>query len=107
MNAGIGKDKTVPEHRQWANQLYAVYARGREARLMAAIVGESGLAEPDRRAMVFAQRFETKFVGRADAAGRSSRRSPKGWRLLETLPREDLPRICAATWASRTGDRTE
>ena len=44
MNAGIGKGRTVREHREWADQLYAIYARGREARLMAAIVGESGLA---------------------------------------------------------------
>src|SRR5512138_1489125 len=42
MSAGIGA-QTVPEHRRWADQLYAIYAQGREARLTAAIVGESGL----------------------------------------------------------------
>ncbi len=39
MNAGIGAGRTVPEHRRWVDQLYAVYAKGREARLMVAIVG--------------------------------------------------------------------
>src|SRR5512139_2679355 len=43
MNAGIGKDRTRAGHRDWADQLYALYARGREARLMSAIVGEAGL----------------------------------------------------------------
>ena len=60
MNAGIGTARRVPEHREWADQLYAVYARGREARLMAAIVGESGLPAADRRALEFADRFETR-----------------------------------------------
>jgi hypothetical protein len=27
----------------------------------------------------------------------------EGWRLLDTLPREDLHRIGAATWARRAG----
>ena len=31
MGAGIGAGRTTPEHRQWADQLYACYARGRDA----------------------------------------------------------------------------
>jgi V/A-type H+-transporting ATPase subunit B len=100
MNAGIGADHTVPEHREWANQLYASYARGREARLMAAIVGEAGLAEADRRALSFADRFEREFIHQ------QSRRTiaetlEAGWRLLESLPRDDLLRIREATWTAR------
>src|SRR5512142_3080736 len=37
MNAGIGQGRTAPWHRAWADQIYALYARGREARLMSAI----------------------------------------------------------------------
>ena len=44
MSAGIGAGKTRAEHREWSDQLYAVYARGREARTMAAIVGAAGTA---------------------------------------------------------------
>ena len=58
MNAGIGEGRTVAAHREWADQLYAVYARGREAKLMAAIVGSEGLAPGDRRALDFVDAFE-------------------------------------------------
>jgi len=102
MNAGIGAGKTVPEHREWADQLYAVYTRGREARTMAAIVGEAGLSPADRRALAFADRFEREFV--AQGAGRRTIAATMdaGWRLLETLPRDDLLRMSDATWAART-----
>jgi V/A-type H+-transporting ATPase subunit B len=105
MQAGIGKGKTTPEHREWANQLYAVYTRGREARLMAAIVGEAGLAPADRRALAFAERFETEFVGQGDARRSIGETVELGWRLLERLPREDLLRLSDATWAARPGAR--
>jgi V/A-type H+-transporting ATPase subunit B len=103
MNAGIGKGRTVPEHREWADQLYAVYTRGREARLMAAIVGEAGLAEPDRRALLFARQFEDEFVRQAGRRRTLTETLAEGWRLLETLPHEDLTRISDATWATRGG----
>jgi V/A-type H+-transporting ATPase subunit B len=103
MNAGIGREKTVPEHRQWADQLYAVYTRGRDARLMAAIVGEGGLAEADRRALGFADRFEREFVQQGVARRTLVETIAAGWRLLESLPREDLTRISEATWAARSG----
>jgi V/A-type H+-transporting ATPase subunit B len=100
MNAGIGRGRTVPEHREWADQLYASYSRGREARLMAAIVGEAGLGEADRRALGFADRFEREFVGQTGRRG-ISETFAAGWRLLETLPRDDLLRVSDATLASR------
>jgi V/A-type H+-transporting ATPase subunit B len=98
MNAGIGADRTVGEHREWANQLYASYSQGREARLMASVVGEAGLSDADRRALAFADRFEGEFVGQE---GRRSLTETiaAGWRLLETLPRDDLLRLGEATWA--------
>ena len=107
MNAGIGAGETVAEHREWADQLYAIYAQGREARLMAAIVGETGLTAADRRALAFAERFELEFIGQ-----RAQRRSlPEtieiGWRLLDTLDRADLLRIKDATWAARQQVRKE
>jgi V/A-type H+-transporting ATPase subunit B len=103
MNAGIGAGKTVREHRRWADQLYALYARGRDARLMASIVGEAGLGEADRRAREFAARFERELI----AQGRTRRDIAEtiaiGWRLLESLPRDDLERIDDETWAHRPG----
>ncbi len=101
MNAGIGTGRTVPEHRQWADQLYALYAAGREARLTAAIVGEAGLTDPDRRALSFADRFERELVGQGAIRREIGDTIEIGWRLLEGLPREDLGRIGDAQWEAR------
>lgn len=101
MNRGIGRDRTVPEHREWANQLYATYARGREARLTAAIVGEAGLHDADRRALEFAQKFEDGFIGQGQERRTIAQTVEAGWRLLEALPRDELGRISADTWAAR------
>ncbi len=99
MNAGTGPGHTVPEHREWANQLYASYTQGRDARLMAAVVGEAGLSDADRRALAFADRFESEFLHQ------EARRSlgdtvSAGWALLDGLPRDDLLRIGDATWTA-------
>ncbi|MGB5267319.1 MAG: V-type ATP synthase subunit B, partial [Polyangiales bacterium] len=103
MNAGIGEGRTVPEHREWANQLYAVYARGREAKLMAAIVGSEGLAPGDRRALDFVDAFETQLINQSGVRRSLAETMRVGWSLLETLPRDELSRISDAVWASRPG----
>jgi V/A-type H+-transporting ATPase subunit B len=102
MGSAIGTG-TVPEHRIWADQLYAVYARGREARLTAAIVGESGLPPADRRAIGFAERFEREFVHQGAGRRTLPETIAVGWRLLESLPREDLTKIPDRLWKERTG----
>ena len=101
MNAGIGRGRTVAEHREWADQLYAIYARGREARQMAAIVGEAGLAPADRRAMTFAEQFEQQLISQGEARRPLAETIDIGWRLLDTLPREDLLRLSEETWNAR------
>jgi V/A-type H+-transporting ATPase subunit B len=101
MSAGIGAGKTRAEHREWSDQLYATYARGREARLMAAIVGAAGLSDADRRALDFAERFEREFVGQGRERRTMQETFEVGWRLLEALPHEDLLRISERTWQAR------
>ena len=105
MGSGIGKDRTRPEHREWSDQLYAVYARGREARTMAAIVGESGLPAADHRALTFSDAFEKEFIGQPSGRRTMSETFECGWRLLETLPREELSRLSPAAWAARDAAR--
>jgi len=93
MNAGIGKGRTAAEHRRWADQLYAIYARGREARMMVAIVGEAGLTPPDRRALAFADAFERELVGQGASRRSIAQTIEIGWRLLDAMPREDLLKL--------------
>ena len=100
MNAGIGEGRTVPEHRRWADQLYALYARGRDARSMAAILGEAGLAPADRRALAFAERFEREMVGQGAERRDLATTIETGWRLLDALPDDDLTRLDDAARAA-------
>ena len=106
MNAGIGEGRTVPAHREWADQLYAVYARGREAKLMAAIVGSEGLAPGDRRALDFVDAFEGQLINQSRTRRSILDTMQIGWSLLETLPRDELTRISDATWESRSDGGT-
>lgn len=103
MNAGIGTGKTVREHRRWADQLYALYARGRDARLMAAIVGDAGLGDADRRAREFANRLERELIAQGRGRRDLAETIAIGWRLLESLPRDELERIDDETWRGRPG----
>jgi V/A-type H+-transporting ATPase subunit B len=101
MNAGIGAGRTAASHRRWSDQLYALYARGRDARMMAAIVGDAGLGDADRRARDFADRFERELVAQGRTRRSITETLAVGWKLLETLPRGDLERIDDETWAQR------
>jgi V/A-type H+-transporting ATPase subunit B len=107
MNAGIGAAHTVPEHRRWADQLYSVYARGREARLMVAIVGEAGLSPADRRALAFAERFERTFVGQGSGRRSLAETMETGWQLLDSLPADDLLKLTPELLAGRERQRRD
>jgi V/A-type H+-transporting ATPase subunit B len=106
MNAGIGERSTFRDHREWSDQLYACYARGREARGMAAIVGAAGLLDVDRRALEFADTFEREFINQGPHRRTLEETVAVGWRLLERLPREDLNRLSDRAWQSRPRDGT-
>ena len=105
MGGGIGKGRTRAEHREWSDQLYATYARGRETRTMAAIVGASGLPPADQRALAFAETFEQKFIGQPGGRRTLDETFEAGWSLLETLPRDDLLRIRDETWQARASKK--
>jgi V/A-type H+-transporting ATPase subunit B len=107
MNAGIGRTRTVPEHRKWADQLYATYARGREARQMVAIVGEAALSPGDRRALAFAEEFERTFIGQGHGRRGIAETIELGWTLLDRLPADDLLKLNADLLAPRERQRRE
>lgn len=93
MNLGIGPGKTREDHRSLADQLYALYAQGRDTRRLAAIVGEEGLSESDRQFLRLAQDFEQKFVNQGDCNRTIEETLNLGWTFLRYLPKDRLTRV--------------
>ena len=91
---GIGKDKTREDHADVLNQLYAAYARGKEAKELAAILGEAALTDIDKLFAAFADEFENRFVNQGEYEDRSIETTLNlGWELMAMLPRAELKRI--------------
>jgi V/A-type H+-transporting ATPase subunit B len=103
MNAGIGEDKTRPDHRQLADQLYAFYAQGRDLRRLVAIIGETALSDNDRRYLAFADDFEKRFIHQGGSARSIDETLDLAWDLLEPFTAGELKRIHAATIAAHRG----
>jgi V/A-type H+-transporting ATPase subunit B len=93
MNAGIGADKTRADHRAVADQLYALYAQGRDLRRLVAIIGEAALSAEDRRVLNFAERFEQTFVGQGLVNRSMEDTLTLAWELLADIPAQHLKRI--------------
>ncbi len=93
MNMGIGPGRTRPDHRQLADQLYAFYAQGREARRLEAIVGSEGLTERDQEMLEFSERFEKEFVRQGGDERSLSETLDLGWKLLGMFPSDRLTRV--------------
>ncbi|HWR61105.1 MAG TPA: V-type ATP synthase subunit B [Clostridia bacterium] len=91
---GIGKDKTREDHADTMNQLFASYARGKEAKELAVILGEGALSDTDKLFARFADEFEKRYVSQGDNEDRSIEETLTiGWELLSILPRVELKRI--------------
>jgi V/A-type H+-transporting ATPase subunit B len=76
------------------NQLYAAYARGKEAKELAAILGEAALSEADKKFSRFADQFEGRYVSQGEEEDRSIEETLQlGWELLALLPRPELKRV--------------
>lgn len=91
---GIGAGKTREDHAGVLNQLFAAYARGKEAKELAVILGEAALSDADKKFAHFANEFEDKFVRQAADEDRTiSQTLDLGWKLLSILPRNELKRV--------------
>jgi len=99
MKDGTGGRYTHPDHPALASQLYAAYARAVQARVLASVVGEEGLAATDRRYLAFGQAFENDLV-RQSAPRTLEESMAIGWRLLAGLPRSELARLSNAQIAA-------
>nr|WP_122011959.1 V-type ATP synthase subunit B [Maliibacterium massiliense] len=91
---GIGEGKTRKDHADTMNQLFAAYARGKEAKELAVILGESALSDVDKLYAQFADAFEEQYVSQGYDTNRSIEETLDiGWELLRMLPRAELKRI--------------
>ena len=91
---GIGAGKTREDHADTMNQLFAAYARGKESKELAAILGDAALSEVDRLYAKFAEAFEKQYIAQGFEKNRSIVDTlDLGWRLMRILPQSVLKRI--------------
>ena len=91
---GIGAGKTREDHADTMNQLFTAYARGKESKELAAILGEAALSDTDKLYAKFAEEFEKRYVSQGFTVNRSIEETlDLGWELLRILPRSELKRI--------------
>ncbi len=91
---GIGDGKTRGDHADTMNQLFAAYARGKEAKELMVILGEAALTDIDKKYAAFADAFEKQYVSQGYNTDRSIEETLTiGWDLLRMLPRSELKRI--------------
>ena len=91
---GIGEGKTREDHSNTMNQLFAAYARGKDAKELMTILGEAALSDIDLIYAKFADEFEKRYVSQGYTTDRSIEETLDiGWELLRMLPRSELKRI--------------
>ena len=91
---GIGKGKTREVHADTMNQLFAAYARGKEAKELSQILGDAALSETDKFYAAFADEFENRYVSQGYETDRTIEETlTLGWELLSMLPKAELKRI--------------
>ena len=91
---GIGEGKTRKDHSNTMNQLFSAYARGKDAKELMVILGESALTDIDKLYAKFADEFEKKYVSQGYNTDRDIETTLDiGWELLRILPRSELKRI--------------
>lgn len=94
MKDGIGEGFTRADHAPLSNQLFASYAKVIDARSLASVIGEEELSDTDKKYIEFGRQFENTFVNQGFTENRSIDQSlDLGWKLLSTLPREELDRV--------------
>jgi len=91
---GIGDGKTRKDHADTMNQLFAAYARGKEAKELSVILGEAALSDVDKLYAKFSDEFEKTYISQGFDTDRSIDETLDiGWELLRILPRSELKRI--------------
>lgn len=93
-NKGIGVGKTREDHADNMNQLFAAYAKGKQAKELSTILGDSALTAVDRLYAKFSDEFEEKYINQSFTVNRSIEETlDLGWKLLTILPRAEMKRV--------------
>lgn len=91
---GIGAGKTREDHADVLNQLFACYARGKEAKELAVILGDAALTDIDKLYVKFSDGYEQEFVRQSEYEDRTIAQTLDiGWKLMSILPDAELKRI--------------
>ncbi len=94
MKDGIGEGFTRADHASVSNQLFACYNKVQEARSLASVIGEEELSPTDKQLLAFGRMFDEQYINQGADENRSIDQTlDLGWRLLSTLPREELDRV--------------
>ncbi len=102
---GIGEGKTRDDHSGVMNQLFSSYARGKEAKELMLVLGESALTPTERLYSKFADEFEKRYINQGFYENRSIEETLDiGWRLLEIFPKSELKRIKPKILAKYRGE---
>lgn len=85
---------TREDHDKVASQLFASYARGKQAKELMIVLGEEALSEADKKYAEFADAFEEKFVQQGEAEERTLEETLTiAWQLFTILPVSELKRV--------------
>lgn len=91
---GTGEGKTRRDHAATMNQIYAAYSDGKAAKELSIVLGESALSDIDKKFARFADLFEKEYVNQGFDTNRTIEETLDiGWKLLATLPKQELSRI--------------
>jgi len=108
MKDGIGAGRTREDHAEVAAQLFSAYARVREVRNLATIIGESALSTVDRTYLAFGGTFEREFLAQRPTETRSLHATlDLAWAALSRLPADELHRISEAQLRARYRGKLE
>jgi len=94
MKDGIGPGMTREDHKDVSSQLFAAYSKVKQVRNLVSIIGEEELSETDKCYLKYGENFERYFLTQSDTENRTIGQTlDLGWKVLGTLPRDELLRI--------------
>jgi len=94
MKDNVGSGVTRGDHPALASQLFACYARVKDIRALASIIGEEELTPLDHLYLRFGDEFEKRFLSQGYYERRTLDQGlDLGWDVLSLLPSDELVRI--------------